>query len=196
MQYLVIDTETGGLDENCSLLSLGLLLCDEDLNIVETQHMKFKPDHGLYTVTAQGLGVNKIDLVQHDIEATTYKIGATNLYSHLYRWSDGGKNKLTIVGKQVGGDIDRVCKYILHPNTWGNFCSRKVIDINTIFLMLQHMGVYPPDMNGSLEELFNHYKMPGKIMLHDALFDAAATLMVFRKMFGEISVTTKGKKSE
>jgi DNA polymerase III epsilon subunit-like protein len=182
MQYLVIDTETGGLEENCSLLSLGLVLCDNDLNTVESQHMKFKPDNDLYIVTAQGLGVNKIDIVQHDTEAVTYKLGATNLYSHLYRWSDGGKNKLIIVGKQVDGDIKRVCKYILNPNTWNNFCSCMVIDINAIFLLLQHNRVYPSDMNGSLDELLTYYQFPDPIHLHDALFDAKATLFVFREM--------------
>lgn len=61
-KYLALDCEMGGLGLDTSLLSVGLVVADENFKVVSTKEFLVKPDDGIYRVTGTGLGVNKIDL--------------------------------------------------------------------------------------------------------------------------------------
>lgn len=174
----------GGVDLDKSLLTLGMVICDDNFDILEKHHVKLKPNDGIYRVTAEALSINKINLVEHDKEAINYKLAGTNLYSILYRLSDGGKNKLVIVGKQVAGDLRFIWEYLIGRNTWETFCSYRLLDVSSIFMFLRAKGIYPEDMNGSLSDLCKYYSIDCSNQ-HDALFDAEITIEVLKKMLSE-----------
>lgn len=183
--YLSLDVETGGIGLDKSLLSLGLVFCDNKLDVVERKHILLKPNDEIFKVTGESLSINKIDLSKHYKEALTYKLAATNLYSDLFRWSGGGANKLVVIGKQVAGDVRFIQEYLLSKNTWEQFCSYRLLDVSSVFMFLRAKGIYKEDMKGSLSDLLDYYQID-KSNQHDALFDAEATVAVLRKMFDEV----------
>lgn len=85
MKYLVLDTETGGIGPEVSLLSAYFRVLDENLNLLDELELFLKPNDGLYKVTAEALGINKIDLVEHEKKAITYREGGTKLFDFLQR---------------------------------------------------------------------------------------------------------------
>lgn len=81
-KYLALDCETGGL-EGTSLLSLYCGVYDESFNLLNELELFLRPKDHIYYVTAEGLGINKIDLVEHEKKAIPYAEGGTLLYNFL-----------------------------------------------------------------------------------------------------------------
>ena len=73
-KYLVMDIESGGLGHECSLLTAYLMVLDENLAPGAELSLAVKPENELYVLTAQGMGVNGIDLQKHDKLAETPKV--------------------------------------------------------------------------------------------------------------------------
>lgn len=183
MKYLSVDTETGGLGDEVSLLTVGLVLADKDFNQIQAIQFGTKPDNGKYIVEAAGLAVNKINLVEHEYNSEPYKKTGSDLYTILNSWSKSGKEKLVPIGKQLAGDIRKIQQCLLSKNTWEQFVSYRQLDVSAVFMFMQNLGYFPETMNGSLKELLQYYmlKTDGQ---HDALWDAKATLEVLKKMKG------------
>ena len=87
-KYIVFDVETGGIGLDKSLLSACFLYCQYDVKndeyeIIDGLDLKIKPNDDVYHVTAQGMQINGIDLVEHDKVAITEKQAGTKLYDKL-----------------------------------------------------------------------------------------------------------------
>ena len=75
--FLFIDTETGGLDPaRHSLLSVGLVVGDGP-RVLNSLEILIR--HEPYVVSAGGMAVNRIDLVQHSAAALEPKMALTVL---------------------------------------------------------------------------------------------------------------------
>ena len=85
MKYLVLDTETGGIGPDVSLLTVYLGVLDENLNLLDELELFLKPNDGIYKTTAEALGINKINLVEHEKKAVTYREGGTLLFQFLQK---------------------------------------------------------------------------------------------------------------
>jgi len=96
--FLALDTETGGIGPDKSLLTLYAVALDDNLNPVAFSgddfkvaggilelDLKLKPDDGIYRVTGEALGINGINLSEHDKEAIPCKKAGTLLYEFLER---------------------------------------------------------------------------------------------------------------
>lgn len=70
--YLAIDTETGGLSTDYSLLSAYFAILDNDLNVVDELEGLLAPNDGKFVVSGSALRVNKINIMQHAEKAITY----------------------------------------------------------------------------------------------------------------------------
>lgn len=151
--YLPFDTETGGLTTESSLLSTHLAVCDKDLNIIDKLELFTKPNDGQYNVSAEALGVNKIDLITHDKTALTYSAAGQELRNFLWKYSDNGKIKLIPLGKNVGFDVIKVTDNLLGRKTWNQFVSYRLYDITGIILYLKRKGKLAPDAPESLSGL-------------------------------------------
>ncbi len=176
MFYLSLDTETGGLGEETSLLSLGMVIANENFDILVEREWLLKPDDGLYLVEAKALSVNGINLIEHDKVAIKYKDAASDVYQFLF-----GHKDLVPVGKQVDGDIRRVQKNLLTKKTWSSLCSHRVVEVSSIFRFMKALGSFHRIENGSLKELAEAFGLKTE-GLHGALFDAKLTLKVYELM--------------
>lgn len=181
MPYLSVDVETGGLGLETSLLSIGLVLADDNFQVLLEKELFVKPDNKLYCLQAEGMTVNKIDIVEHDKKAISYRDANNFLRVQLHNWSAQGKNKLTVVGKQVRSDLMQIWDKVLKREAWENFCSHRLIDISSVFMFLRDLGKYPKDMKGGLADLLNYHRLATDGQ-HNALWDARMTLFVYQRM--------------
>lgn len=179
-KYISLDCETGGIGLDKSLLTVGLVLYNENLEEVDYVHYYVKPNDGVYLVTGKALEINQINLETHDKRAFTYRECGTSLYKLLNTWSDNGYSKLIPIGKQISGDLAQIWDKLITRSTWENFVSYRVIEVSSVMLFLQQIKLLP-EFKGSLSDCANHYKIPTE-GLHDALADARMTAKVYRAM--------------
>lgn len=185
MRYISLDTETGGLGLDKSLLTLGIVIANDNFKVLAEHHWHIKPNDGIYKVTGKALEINGIDLKNHDATALTEKDTGTNLYNTLHAWSAAGKDKLVVIGKQVDGDIAHIWDKLLKRETWEQFVSYQKIDVSALYWTMRGVKAFPADLKGSLKDIAIHYGMDISD-LHDALGDARLTLRVYAEIVKEI----------
>jgi len=183
-RYVAIDNETGGIEEVTSLLTSYLGVFDENFKLIDELYLYTKPNDGNYVVTAEGLRINRINLVEHEKVAITYKEAGTKLYEFLRKNSMDGKIFLAPVGHNVGFDIAGLQLNLLGRKTWNRFVSYRLNDTGCSVGDLIHAGIIPNTVKGSLGsclEYFDLLKEFPKETLHDAKVDALASLAVYQK---------------
>ncbi|CAM6003858.1 unnamed protein product [Sphagnum balticum] len=157
-----IKEETGGLTEECSLLSAHFAVCDASFNILDELELFTKPNDGYYNVSAEALGVNKINLIEHDKVAKTYSEAGQELRNFLWKYSQNGKIKLVPVGKNVGFDVLKINNTILGKKTWSMFTSYRLYDITGLVIYLKRKGKLPLEAPDSLSKLAEYFGIQGE----------------------------------
>lgn len=182
--YLFIDTETGGLDSDTSLLTLGMIVTDEKFEIVDLQEWKLKPNDGVYKVTAQALGVNRIDLVSHDKEATTYKDFKPCLHTFLEKWWFKNNYKHLIpVGKNVYFDAQRLWGHVISRGHWETMVSYQPLEINGAWRFLEAQGKVPALPKTSLSDIAAYFGISvPSTWLHSASGDNRLYIEILQRM--------------
>lgn len=181
MNYLSIDTESGGRDEQYSLLTAAFIIFDENFNELDSLYLTLRPDDGIYRIGGQGMSVNKIDIVEHDKIAIPYKDAKTPLYNFLKKNANG--ELLTPIGHAVKGDIRRCQQNLISEGSWNQFCTYHFIDTSVVLQFLRACGKMPSDCDGSIEALCEYFSIEGNDdRYHDAYVDAKATAKVLQKM--------------
>jgi DNA polymerase III alpha subunit (gram-positive type) len=180
--YLPFDTETGGLGNDVSLLELYMDVLDESFNLLDSIHLFTKPNDDVYRVTAGGLYVNKINLVDHDKKAKAYSQAGQELVQFLKQNSQNGKYKLIPLGKNIAFDIRKVTDNLLGEKTWGQYVSYRNIDITTLARCLQIKAKLPFDMSISLDTLRDFFKIEIPGAAHTADYDTRITVLVFKEL--------------
>ena len=155
MKLLGIDTESSTGIGN-SILTLNMSIIDDNFDIAESLNLKLKPDpiegRSLYTVDAEAMEVNKIDLAKHDAEAITYKQSKTIIYEWLEQMYEE-YGFLTPFGNCIQGDIDSIIALTITKNSWNNFVSYNSIELLSIGNFLKFAGKIPEDQSLSLSKL-------------------------------------------
>ena len=182
MRYITLDTETGGIDESNSLLTAFFQVYDDQFQPVDSLSLVLRPDNGQYVVSAGGLLVNGINLIDHNAKSITYREASPLLYAFLDRVTDGGKTKLYAIGLGLEYDLRVLAKYLISANTLQKYLSVKRLDLLHIALFLKVAGLLPPDLSHSLQSLAAHYDIEWKQPAHDAQADAIMSVDVFLKM--------------
>lgn len=183
IRYVFIDCEMGGRELNFSLLTAAFVVLDQQFNHIGTLSLKIKPDDGVYVVSGQGMGVNKIDLASHDKIALPYKVAKTSLYDFLKRMTDDMKVRLTPVGHGIKGDIDHILANLISRGSWEQFCTYHYIDTSVVLQFLRACGKMPFDVEGSVGELAKFFGVGvSDDLLHNAVVDAELTANVYKKM--------------
>ena len=183
-RYLFMDNEMGGLErDRHSLLTVYLMMTDDNYNVIGDLYLYLKPDDGTYKVCGEAMAVNKINLLEHDKKAITYKEGGTKLYNWLKSLTDNGKVKATVVGHGIYGDIDWIVYHLMSRASFENFTSYRKLDTSSTCQFLKSCGLFPEDVSGSLESLAKHFNINqhtgDDIQFHDAKFDTEITFKVF-----------------
>lgn len=179
--YIVLDCETGGIGLDKSLLTYFFQITDDKFNPIADLSLAMKPDDGIYRVTGEAMGINKINLVEHDKIAIPYKKAGTELYNFLKTNFQGSDKRYVPVGHGMSGDLDQIFDKLMARATWETFCSYRRLDTSVACQFLRSCGMLPDTVSGSLESLANYFGLP-KGTLHDCKYDALTTLEVLKKL--------------
>jgi len=175
---LFLDTETGGLDPRThSLLSVGLVV-GEGPKVVNSLEILIR--HEPFVVSAGGMKVNRIDLVQHAAAALDpdMALGVMNVFldqhfPHLCK-------PIVMAGHNVGFDQAFLGAFLegLGHHLEPRF-SHRVVDTHSLAVALRDAGKLPID-NLSSSALFAHFgiEVP-EDKRHTALGDALATFELY-----------------
>lgn len=184
-RYCLIDTETGGITNNESLLALTAKILNEKLKVLGTLNLKIKPDNKNFVVCAEALAVNKIDLVKHSLnpETLTETEARKKLLDFLtsYLLASPPKTKYTPVGHNIHTvDIPQIRK-LIGFDTWESLFDKRHLDTGNIakFLILQ--GKIKDTNNCSLAELAIELGVP-QPKSHESEADCDTTLAILEKM--------------
>jgi len=180
---LFLDTETGGLDpRKHSLLSLGLVVGDGPrlLNSLE-----ILVRHEPYVVSAGGMAVNRINLVEHSAAALEPAMALTVLEVFLDQHFPHRCKPIILAGHNVGFDQAFLATFLesqgraLEPRF-----SHRLVDTHSLAAGLRDAGRLPLE-NLSSTALFAHFgiQVP-EAKRHTALGDALATFELYWKLVG------------
>lgn len=186
IKYIALDTETGGTDpKQHSLLTLYVGIYNNSLELIHGNHFKFK--HPVYHVTAEGMNINKINLLELDKEGHGFSLAGQKLFNMLKQHSEKGANKLIPIGHNVKFDIGYVIDSgLLSKGNWEQFVSYRTLDTGIIAQFLKIAGKMPQDISGSLGSLSSFYGVKAEGALHDAEVDTKVTVEVLRNMIKSI----------
>lgn len=206
-KYLVMDCETGGF-EGTSLLSFYFGVLDENFNVLDELELFLRPKDRIYKVTAEALGVNKINLIEHEKKAIPYNEGGTLLFNFLQRnsaiplyFTPAGSllngvvrvdpdttflveqtiGKLEPLGHNVAGDIVRVKEDLISQGSWDKFVSYRIQDTGVVGNFLKKKGKIPKEISGSLSSYCDYFKVD-RTNAHDAKADCLMTAAVYKEM--------------
>lgn len=183
--YIAMDVETGGIGHDKSLLSVYMLTLDADFNPLDSIDLLVKPDNGIYTVTAEALGINKINLVEHDKKAVTYTAAGTAIYEFLNRNNPQGGEKLVMFGHNVAFDAEFIKATLINPGTWNKYIAYSgALEIGGTVRYFKAKGVIPQDLKGGLGSIAKYFGIDnseahtakGDVMMYVAIMKKLLTL--------------------
>lgn len=180
-QYIAVDTETGGLGPEVSLLTAYLAVLNEKFEIVDFLDLALKPDDDLYHVTAEALGINKINLVDHQAKAVTMGKAGEMLREFLIKNSNNGKIKLVPLGHNVAFDMDKIYQNVLNKKEAQKYISYRTLDTGSTGRFLSVTGIIPSTISGSLGSYVDYFQVSKK-EAHTARGDVEMTIDVMKAM--------------
>jgi len=187
-KYFLFDTENGGIRKEMSLLTLYGHILDDNLNILDTIDLKIKPDDGVYHLTAQGLGINRINIMEHDQVAKPVSEVKNRFKNYIVGWTLN--QKLTPIGHNVRFDVKFVKTHLLED--WDRYFDRRHIDTASIGKFLALTGIVPKLNSYSLADMAAAMLLEiDESKRHEASYDADLTLNVLRSMTNLVKGSTK-----
>ncbi len=135
--YLFIDTETGGLTPQHSLLTVSAIVADRDFKPFrggspeDTLYLEVRHDE--YVVTPEALSINKIDLITHSARGLKIEQARERFTSFLdaaLRLS--GCGRLIPAGHNALFDMRALWQHLLPETQWRKYCTAPVLDTAVI----------------------------------------------------------------
>jgi len=165
------------------MLSAYFVVIDEDLKTVYGElDLLIKPDNGNYVVTAEALGVNRINLIEHDKVAITESKAGTLLYNFLKTHAPNGTVKLTPLGHGIAFDVQFVKRHLLNKS-FNQFVSYRMLDTSSIIQFMKLVGQVPRDLAGSLSEIATYFGVSTVTNIaHTAKGDTWMVIEILRKL--------------
>lgn len=183
--FLVIDTETGGLDPYCeSLLTVSLVAWSRERVGPAIDLFVSEPD---LVTTTESMGINRIDLSRIRTEGVTPSV-AVDCIGQFVRQHFRSGQRVVLAGHNVAFDIGFLKRlYRLANRDYSLVFSHRSFDTSSVlrFLRLTRLADLPDD--GS-EAAFAHFDVqPPEGSRHSAAGDALATAHLITRLveFGE-----------
>ncbi len=179
--HLFIDTETGGLDpRKHSLLSVALVVGDAG-GVARSLEILIR--HEPYVVSAGGMKVNRIDLVQHTAGALEPDVALGVMNVFLDQHFPHRCKPIVLAGHNVGFDQAFLGAFLESlGHTLEPRFSHRVVDTHSLAAALRDAGKLPLD-NLSSTALFEHFGIVvPEEKRHTALGDALATFELYWKL--------------
>lgn len=131
--YLFIDTETGGLTPDFSLLTVSAILTDSAFNVVCVHDLDpglyLRVKHANYTTHPRAMAVNGIDLAEHDQYGFTVE-ESREAFSAFVK--EGrvllGHKKLVPAGHNVPFDVKFLQHYVMPEDEWQSMFTHPALD--------------------------------------------------------------------
>jgi len=183
-KYIAYDTETGGLDISKSLLTLYIVVLDENFRTLEELNLCLKPDDGPCIVTDEAMAVNKINLPAHVDLACTYSKAAAKVKTILDKHSEQGKHPLISIGSNIPFDKGFIRQYLI-PEL-DKYISHKNLDVGNIFEFLKLTGHVPHNASSKLGEMARLFKVKVNADLHTAKEDTLVAVRVLKRMIDKV----------
>lgn len=176
--FVFIDTETGGLSPDYSLLTVAAAVTDKEFNVLDTLAFSLRPADG-YIVSPEAMQVNKIDLAKHATDAIYADSARLKLETLL---STGltrtGLRRLVPAGHNVGFDLGFVYSQIMPEADFRRYCTYPALDTAAVARFLSNAGVIKNPCNlVSLREQFG-IDTTGA---HNAEADVLATIQIAKR---------------
>lgn len=194
-KYIALDIETGGIADNVSLLTAYFIILNKDLGELATLSLTLKPNNNApYVVEAEGMGINKINLVEHDKVAVSMSEGGRLYREFIKDWSEDGKIKLIPLGQNVPSDVRKLYMELLNKKESDKYLSYRVLDTAVIHQFLQQLGLMPDVevVSGSLSSLVEYFQIQVPGNPHEAEYDTRCAVEVYKKQLAIIQAL-KGK---
>lgn len=182
--YLFLDTETGGLDPQYSLLTLAAVIADKDFNPIrggnkeDTLYLQVR--HPEYLVTPGAMTINKIDLVHHSAVGLKIEDARVAFEEFIKKGlTMSGTSKLMPVGHNLAFDLRFIWAQLMPREVWERYCGYHFLDTMTVARFFNAIGLLQSGCNlVDLRELFQIETGEA----HNALADTQATLAVARAL--------------
>jgi hypothetical protein len=193
MKLLSIDTETGGLNEKCDLLTISFAVIDDNFEIDDFLDLKVKPDpdknnRTLFTVESEALTVNNIDLIQHDAKAMTYKKSKPIIYNWLKLKSEKYGCKLTPFGNGIKFDIEKIALHTISMDSFQEFIERNPIELTSIGKTLKLLGKIPDNQSLALSNIAKYFDIEvDENLCHSSKYDVWLGAQVYKNYLKLIS---------
>jgi len=182
-RYIAFDCETGGLTDNCSLLTAYFVILESDLTTVVAElDLKVKPNANQpYVVTDEALAINGINLIEHSKVAMTMGQAATEFYNFLMANNPNGKGKFIPVGQNIAFDEMFLKGKLLSEANWNKLISYRRLDTGVIAQFMKMTGHMDKDVSGSLGSIASFLGIPHP-NAHNAKADVVTAVKVLRRM--------------
>jgi DNA polymerase III epsilon subunit-like protein len=200
--YLFMDTETGGLTPDRSLLTVSMIPVDKDFQIVPIDY--FDPiaqqvlhtdaglyvavKHETYVVDKEALAVNKINIAEHDVDAVPLPLVRellTSFIRHTLKAFD--KKYLVPAGHNVAFDLKFIKAYLLTEQEWDTFFTYPSLDTAAAARFLNAAGVIGGGY--SLTSLRNKFVPHMSGELHNAETDNLTTIELAKRLTAMVPKT-------
>lgn len=193
--YLFIDTETGGLTPDRSLLTVSMIPVDKELQIIPIEYydplqnttshtdagLYLALKHDTYVVDKQALAVNKLNVVEHDESAVPLPLAHDLVCSFIRQvLKTVGRKYLVPAGHNVAFDVAFLKSQLFTPAEWDEFFTYPFFDTAVTARFLNAAGVIG-STGYSLTALRSKFLEGPYGEAHDAEVDNVMSLMLAQK---------------
>jgi DNA polymerase III alpha subunit (gram-positive type) len=175
--FLFIDTETGGLTTDYSLLTVAAAIADDNFNIIDKICFGVKPP--VYIIDPESIRVNKINLVEHAVSSMSQEMAAKELTLFLQKGVLLNDNRRLIpVGHNVAFDLQFIWHNLISQQTWNTYCAYPAFDTAAVARFYTISNTIP-NFCGlvALRQLFKIETGDA----HNAMADVLATIELAKK---------------
>lgn len=185
--YIAFDVEAGGIEHDRTILSAYFSILDQQLNPLDELELFLKPPKDKpYVVDAEGMAVNRIDLVEHHKKAIYPGDAGQILRPFLIKHFEAKGERLTVLGHGAHHDVEWIVGQILRRTLWDTYVSWRHINTASIAIFLVQLGLMSDKGAGSLGSIASFFGIE-ESGFHDAKVDTRITVEVYRRMLKLVS---------
>lgn len=183
VNYLCVDTETTGLNDDAQVLTAFFIILDSNFNKIDTLDLKIR--YPVYNVQLKAFSINKINLSVHDRNSIDL-LDAKNTLNNFLKKHYNNK-KYIALGHNVKFDLDKLSKNFDIYYYINNIFS---IDTMQIAQFFKSSGQLLDTQSLSLKNLTEYYNIESEGELHNAEYDIKLTIELFKHFKNLLKNTT------